>query len=199
MSPYRPIEPSPRNTPTISRSPNTFTPANAAREELPLLNYIYRKDTPINGTSQQQDMSRVSSPVGSRPTIDRSWRSAAQSTNRPMTSNEHTNYSAQRETSTSMSPSEQLLEQQHIRPPEPKQPARARRSDKSTGSRPTSHETPLFDSLPRKKQTQIYGIIDGLQGDIKNCLQQAEGMQKQLDTLRNMLGIEEERNNGTTS
>jgi hypothetical protein len=192
VSPYRPIGPSPRDTPTISRSPNSFAPANAAREELPLLNYIYRKDAPINGTSQLQDTTRVSSPASSRPSVDKPWGSAAQNSSRTAISSEHANHSVRRDASASMSPSDQLLDQQHIRP----EPQHSKHADKSTGSRPSSRETALIDSLPRRKQTQIYDIIDGLQSGITSCMKQAESMQKQLDTLQMALGIEVDSNSG---
>jgi hypothetical protein len=53
-------------------------------------------------------------------------------------------------------------------------------------------DTPLIDTLPRKKQKQIYGIIGGLQSGIRSCQQQAESMQKQLDMLQASLGIDTE-------
>lgn len=191
MSPYRPIDPSPRATPTISRSPNSFTPANAAREEAPLLNYIYRKDAPVNGASQPQDTTRVPNPASSRPAI-----SATQNLSSASFSNEHANHSVRRDASVSMSPSEQLLDQQHVRPPELGVPHHSRRSDRSGASRLPAREVALIDSLPRKKQREIYGIIDGLQSGIKSCLNQAETMQKELDTLRNILGLDTDDNSG---
>lgn len=51
-------------------------------------------------------------------------------------------------------------------------------------------DTPLIDTLPRRKQKQIYGIIGGLQSGIRSCQQQAESMQKQLDLLQAALGID---------
>lgn len=101
-----------------------------------------------------------------------------------------------RDASVSMSPSEQLLDQQHVRPPELGVPHHSRRSDRSGASRLPAREVALIDSLPRKKQREIYGIIDGLQSGIKSCLNQAETMQKELDTLRNILGLDTDDNSG---
>lgn len=189
VSPYRPIEPSPRDTPT--RSPNSLAPANSGREELPLLNYIYRKDAPINGTSQLQDTTRIPSPASSLLIVDKPWGSA-QNSSRTAIPSEHANHSARRDASASMSPSDQLLDLQNIRP----EPPHSKHAEKSTGSRQSSRDTALIDSLPHRKQTQIYGIIDGLQTGIKGCMMQAESMQKQLDTLQTALGIELDSNSG---
>lgn len=53
-------------------------------------------------------------------------------------------------------------------------------------------DTPLIDTLPRRKQKQIFGIIGGLQSGIRSCQQQAESMQRQLDLLQSALGIDVE-------
>lgn len=62
-------------------------------------------------------------------------------------------------------------------------------------SRPQNLESPemsLIDSIPRKKQKQIFGIIGGLQSGIRSVRQQAENLQKQLDILQSALGIDSE-------
>jgi len=51
-------------------------------------------------------------------------------------------------------------------------------------------ENAIIDSLPRKKQKQIFSIIGGLQSGIRSCVQQAENMQRQLDLLQEAFGIE---------
>ena len=110
-----------------------------------------------------------------------------------------------------MSPSTQLLNQPLQSPtPEPlssrtqPEPTRmtTRNSQKKTirtngtTTQPNSSraldppDTPLIDTLPRRKQKQIYGIIGGLQSGIRSCQQQAENMQKQLDLLQAALGID---------
>lgn len=50
-------------------------------------------------------------------------------------------------------------------------------------------EVPLIDTLPRKKQKQIFGIIGGIQSGIRSVRQQTEDLQKQLDLLQEALGI----------
>jgi hypothetical protein len=55
--------------------------------------------------------------------------------------------------------------------------------------------TPLIDTLPRKKQKQIYQIIGGVQSGLRLVRQQTESMQKQLDLLQAALGIEDDDEN----
>jgi hypothetical protein len=43
----------------------------------------------------------------------------------------------------------------------------------------------LIDSLPKNKQRQVYGLLSGLQGGI-------EHLQRELDSLKKALGIEDE-------
>jgi Spy/CpxP family protein refolding chaperone len=67
----------------------------------------------------------------------------------------------------------------------------------NTTPHPTSHpsnfpETPLIDTLTRKKRQQIYSIIGGLQSGIRSCHQQAQNMQRQLNSLQAALGIDVE-------
>jgi hypothetical protein len=55
--------------------------------------------------------------------------------------------------------------------------------------------TPLIDTLPRKKQKQIYQIIGGVQSGIRSVRQQTESLQKQLDLLQAALGIDTDDEN----
>lgn len=48
----------------------------------------------------------------------------------------------------------------------------------------------LIDTLPRRKQKQIFGIIGGIQSGIRSVRQQTETLQKQLDLLQEALGID---------
>jgi len=50
-------------------------------------------------------------------------------------------------------------------------------------------DTPLIDTLPRKKQKQILSILGGIQSGIRSVRQQTEDLQKQLDILHEALGI----------
>lgn len=43
----------------------------------------------------------------------------------------------------------------------------------------------LIDALPKNKQRQVYGLLSGLQGGI-------EHLQRELDSLKKALGIDEE-------
>jgi hypothetical protein len=187
VSPYRPIEMSGRSSPKKTKSPNS-----SAAREVPFLNYIYRREVPVNGTDRR-DAARVPSPPSSRPKADKPRgpdpRSAIRTASGGYT--EHASHPA-RGGSESQSPSDQLLQQQHSRLAEPEGSISTKRSDKSAGSQSISRDTPLIDTLPRKKQNQIYGIIGGLQSGIKSCQAQADSMQKQLNTLQTLLGIEVE-------
>jgi hypothetical protein len=202
VSPYRPVEPPTRSTQTLSRSRNSLTLADASHDEVPLVNYIYRKDGKdalVNGASKHKDTATASSPANLRPSREKIWGSTPEHTTRAtVASNEYANHSAPRDASASMSPSDQLLNQQPTRSIEPGEPRQSITRDGSTGSRSSARENVLIDALPRKKQSQIYGIIDSLQGGIGDCQRQAESMQKQLDSLKAMLGIGNESNNGAS-
>lgn len=43
----------------------------------------------------------------------------------------------------------------------------------------------LIDTLPKNKQRQVYGLVSGLQGGI-------EHLQRELDSLKRALGIDDE-------
>lgn len=49
-------------------------------------------------------------------------------------------------------------------------------NDSSTGA--------LIDTLPKNKQRQLYGVLSGLQGGIEN-------LQRELDSLKKTLGVED--------
>lgn len=70
---------------------------------------------------------------------------------------------------------------QNIKDSQPLRPDRATyldRSDNSGGPPP-----PIIDTLPKSKQRQIFGLVSGIQGGIDN-------LQKQLNLLRESLGVE---------
>ncbi|XMA09736.1 hypothetical protein WAI453_002527 [Rhynchosporium graminicola] len=50
----------------------------------------------------------------------------------------------------------------------------------------------LIDTFPRKKQKQIFAVIGSLQSGIRTSRQQTENLQRQLDSLQTILGIEPE-------
>ncbi|KAK0124020.1 hypothetical protein ONS95_009006 [Cadophora gregata] len=57
---------------------------------------------------------------------------------------------------------------------------------------PDDEPLPLIDTFPRKKQKQLFAIIGSLQSGIRTSRQQTENLQKQLDSLQMILGIEPE-------
>ncbi|CAG8952918.1 hypothetical protein HYFRA_00007632 [Hymenoscyphus fraxineus] len=86
-------------------------------------------------------------------------------------------------------PSTQSQSQPQPQPPPQPEPSQPQSSRSRTL---TSPETSLIDSIPRKKQKQIFGIIGGLQSGIRSVRQQAENLQRQLDILQSALGIDSE-------
>jgi hypothetical protein len=60
----------------------------------------------------------------------------------------------------------------------------------STGRDENQQMISLIDTLPRRKQKQIFGIIGGIQSGIRSVRQQTETLQKQLDLLQEALGID---------
>ena len=57
---------------------------------------------------------------------------------------------------------------------------------------PDDQALPLIDTFPRKKQKQLFAIIGSLQSGIRTSRQQTENLQRQLDSLQTILGIEPE-------
>lgn len=57
---------------------------------------------------------------------------------------------------------------------------------------PDDEPIPLIDTFPRKKQKQLFAIIGSLQSGIRTSRQQTENLQRQLDSLQTILGIEPE-------
>ncbi|KAH9215839.1 hypothetical protein DL95DRAFT_445659 [Leptodontidium sp. 2 PMI_412] len=57
---------------------------------------------------------------------------------------------------------------------------------------PHDEPVPLIDTFPRKKQKQLFAIIGSLQSGIRTSRQQTENLQRQLDSLQTILGIDPE-------
>ncbi|KAG4439120.1 hypothetical protein IFR05_005407 [Cadophora sp. M221] len=57
---------------------------------------------------------------------------------------------------------------------------------------PPDGPVPLIDTFPRKKQKQLFAIIGSLQSGIMTSRQQTENLQRQLDSLQTILGIDPE-------
>jgi hypothetical protein len=220
VSPYRPIAPS--ESPTIIQSPygypqpntNGFIPVNAPPSDPTIgLNQIYKRDNPPNGIKPhpintqvqvQQMISQANGPP--RAELRDAGGTVQQAAEPPITN------TMDRDATESLSPSAQLLHYQELLSPEAEEELtdnvealaeipKPRATPKSNARKPRAEpkpkpkspaDTPLIDTLPRKKQKQIYGIIGGLQSGIRSCQQQAESMQKQLDMLQAALGIDTE-------
>ncbi|KAF4630610.1 hypothetical protein G7Y89_g7534 [Cudoniella acicularis] len=100
-----------------------------------------------------------------------------------------------RDVTTSASPSTQLLQPLPVAPQDRPLPSRDNPSHTETPA-PAAVETPLIDTLPRRKQKQIFGILGGIQSGIRNVRQQADSLQKQLDSLQAALGIDGDDEDG---
>lgn len=202
VSPYLPATPSGSihpssngSTPATQTTHQTKSPQSSyPYKELPPqvatapVNYVYRKETSPASITPREAVSKANNGTGldlktSLSLVDRLDPDVA-----------YRGY-ARRETSTSLSPSTQLL--QSFRSPPAEEPAEAQPSAvASARSRPVDPpDPPLIDTLPRKKQKQIYSIIGGLQSGIRSCRQQAGDMQRQLDLLQAALGIDTEDDN----
>jgi hypothetical protein len=180
----------PPSNPIISYTP---TPKNSPHSEASaLLNYVYEKQYPPNGKKQHQVLfhRRLSSPretyaYPTTPPI---------ATPRTAVAGQHRipKVEPERDGSRSLSPSTQLIQATQSPPYE-----KSYRNTSMMAAHPESRNvgvghpaTPLIDTLPRKKQKQIYQIIGGVQSGIRSVRQQTESLQKQLDLLQAALGID---------
>jgi hypothetical protein len=178
VTPYPQSESQPRRN-SYSYSHNTIaTPAAAPAStpvqnvvRPPLLNYVYQKQNPPNGTKRHQ-------------LLHRAQRDSQEPTTQANSFNGYggvitgAGYS-----SASLSPSTQLNQA-----PTPPQYFQEQKSGK-IASEPRDTETSLIDTLSRRKQKQIFSIIGGLQSGIRSVRQQTEDLQKQLNLLQEALGI----------
>lgn len=216
VSPYAPLDLPNRvasslpNTPVVASTPNMIIPANIARDQSAYNNYIREREDQQNGTAHKQPVSQA--PKSGFVAINgNGYRNSPAIIQTGRSLNE--NRGRDRDQTESLSPSAQLLDQPLQSPtPEPPtnrnaplaEPTRMttrntqKRNPHSNGiaTEPNSSrvllppDTAFIDSLPRRKQKQIFGIIGGLQSGIRSCQQQAESMQKQLDLLQAALGID---------
>ena len=173
----------------------TLPPNNSSHGEASaLLNYVYEKQHPPNGKKRHQVLHHThSSP---RETITTPTPPPI-TTHRPAITRKHQipKLEPDREGSRSPSPSTQLIQPSPPSPPPYTNPYR--NNNLQVTAHPQSRNldvrhpaTPLIDTLPRKKQKQIYQIIGGVQSGIRSVRQQTESLQKQLDLLQAALGID---------
>lgn len=199
VSPYLPAMPSGSiqsslpNTPTIYSSTSALPRAPSPPKSFAPVNYIYQRENTHNGFKTPPAPAKE--PIPSKKSIP---------SKKPRPSKEpapvlavQTSVPAEtplrgREATDSLSPSTQLLQpfepDVQEKPQKSVQASSAKTNPRSRQTQPP--DTPLIDTLSRKKQKQIYGIIGGLQSGIRSCQQQAESMQKQLNMLQEALGIE---------
>jgi hypothetical protein len=219
VSPYAPLDAPNRlasslpNTPTIASTPNMIIPANIARDHAAYNNYIRERESQQNGTAPQPPRHQPIAP-GFKPVNGNGYRNspAIVDVSRNIKQSSGMERERDRDATESMSPSAQLLDPP-LRSPSPERPVNVtilhaeptRMKTRNSGKRATINgsatqpnssraldppDAPLIDTLPRRKQKQIFGIIGGLQSGIRSCQQQAESMQKQLDLLQAALGID---------
>lgn len=174
---------------------NSRTPTSAPAPTDPPLNVIYQKDDP------RRRPPKFSTPQDAPSRITDSPRSRTRTSGQEISSTpQDPTTTSGRGSSSSLSPSAQLLQNQqqaqaqaqaqsqsapHLQSPQPSESL-------LPPTRPPPPDTPLIDTLPRKKQKHIYSILGGLQSGIRSCLQQAESMQRQLDLLQAALGVGDE-------
>ncbi|KAE9364571.1 hypothetical protein N431DRAFT_421647 [Stipitochalara longipes BDJ] len=191
---------------TLPASPNPITPYHLPPNNLSthnhptnnpshsgasaLLNHVYQKQYPPNGTKRHQILYQTQSDPrepGTGPAPP------PMNTYRMVGTGQTSKTEMVRDGSNSLSPSTQLI--QPTQPPSYNTPYR-NTSMAQPEARNVSHPaTPLIDTLPRKKQKQIYQIIGGVQSGLRLVRQQTENMQKQLDLLQAALGIDDDDEN----
>jgi Protein of unknown function (DUF3716) len=182
---------SPQTQTTLPASSNPINSYSIPPNNLPHndavapVNYIYQKQSPPNGTKRDQNLySAQSDPreAGNRPTPP------PNNTYRTVGIGKGSKREPNRDGTDSLSPSSQLIQ--------PIQTSYENLNRNMTmaaqpEARNVGHPaTPLIDTLPRKKQKQIYQIIGGVQSGIRSVRQQTESLQKQLDLLQTVLGID---------
>jgi hypothetical protein len=187
----------PQTQTTLPASSDPITSYTLPPNNLPhsgasaLVNYVYEKQYPPNGTKRHQILYRAQSDpreAGNGPTPP------PMNTYRMVGAGQTSKPEQGRDGSKSLSPSTQLI--QHTQPP----PCENSYRNTSTAAQPEPRNvghpaTPLIDTLPRKKQKQIYQIIGGVQSGIRSVRQQTESLQKQLDLLQAALGIDTDDEN----
>ena len=187
----------PETQTALSASSNPITSIYLSPNNLPhnhgaaLVNYVYEKQYPPNGKERHQILHRAGSDprdAGKGPTTP------PMNTYRMGGTGQISKVEPSRDGSNSLSPNTQLIQATQHAPYENsyRNTSMAAQSE----ARNVGHSaTPLIDTLPRKKQKQIYQIIGGVQSGIRSVRQQTESLQKQLDLLQAALGIDTDDEN----
>ncbi len=174
-------------TPYHPPAPSYYAPQDLGRsDKTALLDYVYQKQHPVNGKKRHQlqhkaqMVSQGAMIQGALPVLSsyngmENYNSAGGS------------IQLERNWDSTKSPSVQEVQAPKTNlwnQPPSEEPLEHKSTLPKNGS-----EAPFFDSLPRKKQKQIFTIIGGLQSSIRSARQQADSMQTQLDLLQEILGI----------
>jgi hypothetical protein len=187
----------PETQTALPASSNPITSYNLSPNNLPhsdgpaLVNYVYEKQYPPNSTERHQILYRAGSDprdAGNGPTTP------PMNIYRMGGTGQTSKVEPGRDGSNSLSPSTQLIQATQHTPYENsyRNTSMAAQSEARNVGHPA---TPLIDTLPRKKQKQIYQIIGGVQSGIRSVRQQTESLQKQLDLLQAALGIDTDDEN----
>ena len=183
---------SPKNLPSNHGPANNHPPNNVSYSGTSaLLNHVYQKQYPPNGTKRHQVLYRAQSD-SHEP--GKSATPPPLNAYRMVGTGQASKAEIGRDGSHSLSPSTQLAQptQQAFYNSNYPNASSATQVEARNVGHPA---TPLIDTLPRKKQKQIYQIIGGVQSGLRLVRQQTESMQKQLDLLQAALGIEDDDEN----
>ena len=178
------------NNPSLNNSPASNHPPNNILQggTSALLNHVYQKQYPPNGTKRHQVLYRAQS---ISPEPGKSATPLRMNTFTLVGAEQTSKAEMRRDGSNSLSPSTQLV--QPTQHPSYNSPYPNTSMAMQSEARNVGHPaTPLIDTLPRRKQKQIYQIIGGVQSGLRLVRQQTESMQKQLDLLQAALGIEDD-------
>lgn len=141
-----------------------------------LLDYVFQKQNPPNGTKRHH-------------LIQRAQRDSMEPSSRPHSLGNVSSYSVNAYNGVLITTQSTREDDTPISLPPSGQVQQPSWQDYKTAPAPEVVDGSLFDTLPRKKQKQIFSIIGGIQSGIRHARQTAEDLQKQLDILQEALGI----------
>ncbi len=167
-------------------TPYALPPNNiATRDSSAPVNYVYEKQCTPKSTKRPQILHRAQADSqevgnGASPSV--------LNPHRIVRVRRASNEELGRDGSTSLSPCAQLHQRRQSTPCE--NSFRDSSIAAPLEARNVVQATPLIDTLPRKKQKQIYRIIGSFQSGIRSVRQQTDSLQKHLDLLQAALGID---------
>lgn len=185
----RPMDVTQTNHHAHSNPHNAYDPPsnnNLHNDSSALLNYVYEKQRAPNGTKRHQM---------SHPAQKADPREAGIGASPPIV-NPYQPIPPVR-TNSDLNGANFLLPSPQVRQPQPPQ-SRPHSGYQNPGTasqveRNVDHPAkPLIDTLPWKKQKQIYQIVGGISSGLRNVREQTDILQRQLDSLSAALGIDED-------